>query len=175
MVLSKMKKIKKDKGFTIVELLIVIVVIAILAAITIVAYGGITARANNAKAQTNTANTQKVAEAFNADKGFYPSTITTDFATGSLSTKLPSGITIIKGPSGAESAGVFTTAQFTAMTTALASENPVKTVAYSFVGTAGAATGGVIISWDYVAGAISTTYTYVGGASATSTFVTPAS
>lgn len=34
------------KGFTIVELLIVIVVIAILAAITIVAYNGITARAN---------------------------------------------------------------------------------------------------------------------------------
>lgn len=38
---------KKDKGFTIVELLIVIVVIAILAAITIVAYNGIQQRARN--------------------------------------------------------------------------------------------------------------------------------
>ena len=37
----------KQKGFTIVELLIVIVVIAILAAITIVAYNGIQTRARN--------------------------------------------------------------------------------------------------------------------------------
>lgn len=38
---------KKSKGFTIVELLIVIVVIAILAAITIVAYNGLQQRARN--------------------------------------------------------------------------------------------------------------------------------
>jgi type IV pilus assembly protein PilA len=36
----------KNRGFTIVELLVVIVVIGILAAITIVSYAGITARAN---------------------------------------------------------------------------------------------------------------------------------
>ena len=41
-----------SKGFTIVELLIVIVVIGILAAITIVAYNGITQRANAAAAQS---------------------------------------------------------------------------------------------------------------------------
>lgn len=39
----------KQKGFTIVELLIVVVVIAILAAITITAYNGIQERARNAK------------------------------------------------------------------------------------------------------------------------------
>lgn len=39
---------KKARGFTIVELLIVIVVIGILASITIVAYNGVTQRARNA-------------------------------------------------------------------------------------------------------------------------------
>jgi len=42
----------KNTGFTIVELLIVIVVIAILAAITIVSYNGIQARAKTSQANT---------------------------------------------------------------------------------------------------------------------------
>lgn len=45
----KMRWAQTQKGFTIVELLIVIVVIGILAAITIVAYNGIQARAENTK------------------------------------------------------------------------------------------------------------------------------
>ena len=43
----------KRSGFTIVELLIVIVVIAILAAITVVAYNGIQERANSSKAKAD--------------------------------------------------------------------------------------------------------------------------
>lgn len=61
-------------GFTIVELLIVIVVIGILAAITIVAYNGIQIRAFNARAQSDIINVQKIVEAYNATNGNYPST-----------------------------------------------------------------------------------------------------
>lgn len=56
-----------NRGFTIVELLIVVVIIAILAAITIVAYNGIQNRAKTSSAQSAAANAVKKAEAYNAD------------------------------------------------------------------------------------------------------------
>jgi prepilin-type N-terminal cleavage/methylation domain-containing protein len=66
-----LKNIKSNpqakSGFTIVELLIVVVVIAILAAITIVSYNGITARANSSAAAAMAATFQKKAELFAAD------------------------------------------------------------------------------------------------------------
>ena len=62
----------KQSGFTIVELLIVIVVIAILAAITIVAYNGIQARSKNSAAQTTAATVVKKAELYNTEIGYYP-------------------------------------------------------------------------------------------------------
>lgn len=71
------KNTKNEQGFTIVELLIVIVIIGILAAITIVAYNGITSRANTSAAETAAANAIKKAESYNADKGYYPVTFAT--------------------------------------------------------------------------------------------------
>lgn len=62
---------QKVTGFTIVELLIVVVVIAILAAITIVSYNGITARAADAKMATYASNIEKGAQLHQADKGTY--------------------------------------------------------------------------------------------------------
>ena len=61
----KNTKSNKNSGFTIVELLIVIVVIAILAAITIVAYNGIQARARTTSGQALANSIQKKAEIYN--------------------------------------------------------------------------------------------------------------
>ena len=174
MVLSNIKPKNSERGFTIVELLIVIVVIAILATITIVAYSGITSRTNTTKAQTNASNAQKVAEAFNADNGRYPGTIT-DFTTGSTSTRIPSGITVLRGPAGTLTSGAFTSTQLgTVLAAPLSASNGLTSVAYSYVGaSATTATGGVIIYWDFTNSAVATSYIYVGSATATSTFVQP--
>ncbi len=64
----------KQKGFTIVELLIFIVVIAILAAITIVAYNGIQDRAKSSEASTGLAQAKKKLELYKVDNGAYPTT-----------------------------------------------------------------------------------------------------
>jgi len=57
---------KSVQGFTIVELLIVIVVIAILAAITVVAYNGIQNRSRTSAGATNAVSVLKKAELFNS-------------------------------------------------------------------------------------------------------------
>jgi prepilin-type N-terminal cleavage/methylation domain-containing protein len=61
-----------DKGFTIVELLIVIVVIAVLAAITIVAYNGVQNRTNDTAVMSDLRNLATRAGEFNAINGRYP-------------------------------------------------------------------------------------------------------
>ena len=66
------------RGFTIVELLIVIVIIGILAAITIVAFNGIQDRARNASIQSDLTNFTKKIEAARIDSsdGLYPAALT---------------------------------------------------------------------------------------------------
>lgn len=65
-------KKNQQTGFTIVELLIVIVVIGILAAITIVAYNGIQARAGNAQTIAAVKEYYKGYTAYAIDNGSYP-------------------------------------------------------------------------------------------------------
>ena len=64
---------KRNSGFTIVELLIVIVVIGILALLVITTYSGIQAKARNSKRQTDVASVQTQLEAYFSQNGYYPS------------------------------------------------------------------------------------------------------
>jgi uncharacterized protein (TIGR02145 family)/prepilin-type N-terminal cleavage/methylation domain-containing protein len=69
-------------GFTIVELLVVIVVIGILAAITIVSYTGISQKANESSLQSDLTNAKKQLALYNVDHDAYPNSI-------DLTTKCP--------------------------------------------------------------------------------------
>ena len=64
---------KSKSGFTIVELLIVIVVIGILAAITIVAYNGIQERGRDAERSSDIRQLHQALELFYAENSYYPS------------------------------------------------------------------------------------------------------
>ncbi len=93
-------KTQRTAAFTIVELLIVIVVIAILAAITIVAYNGIQARARDTQRDTAVRQLKSAIEMYRVDNGVYPSvgTDNTGYAVSTLSTPLvPAYISAIPG------------------------------------------------------------------------------
>jgi prepilin-type N-terminal cleavage/methylation domain-containing protein len=171
-----------NRGFTIVELLIVVVVIAILAAITIVSYNGITSRANASSAASNVELVQKVAEAFNSDGGRYPGSVT-EFRSGfvdanagisTAAVKLPSSVQILRP---ALASGGTTLTQVTNATHTLTASGSAtggtSAVEVFITGTVANSTGGVIISWDYTASPngvqASSKYTYYGAASASST------
>ncbi len=72
-----MTNLYKNRGFTIVELLIVIVVIGILAAIVIVAYTGIQTSAKVTRVYSDMASVNKQVLAYYAQNGSYPVTSTT--------------------------------------------------------------------------------------------------
>lgn len=77
-----MSKGLKQTGFTIVELLIVIVVIAILAAITIVTYSNIQTRARNTQTVSAANQYIKAISMYAAEKGSYPNAAGACLGTG---------------------------------------------------------------------------------------------
>jgi len=86
-----MVSLKKQKGFTIVELLIVIVVIGILAGLVITTFNGIQQKGRDTERQTDVKAIHSQVEAFWAQKGYYPSltdlndrTATTGFVAANL-------------------------------------------------------------------------------------------
>jgi prepilin-type N-terminal cleavage/methylation domain-containing protein len=146
MTFSKLKTMKKDRGFTIVELLIVIVVIAILAAIVIVAYNGVQNRARLSSAQGAAQTIVKKASAYAAEgtSGLYPTTFATlTGAAASTSYAVPtSTVTLL---------------------TAVPSSAPASPNSIMFY-TCGSGAGVKIGYWDFVANAaVSTGTTFTAG------------
>ena len=87
-----------QKGFTIVELLIVVVVIAILAAITIVSYNGIQTRAVASKNSSIASQVAKKIGLWNAALGYYPSY--EQLLTNSVSPTIPGSSWVAGGAAG---------------------------------------------------------------------------
>lgn len=67
-------KAMKNRGFTIVELLIVIVIIGILASLVIIAFNGIQQRANNTQTIDAASKYARIIQLYGQDKGDYPRT-----------------------------------------------------------------------------------------------------
>lgn len=76
---------KSRSGFTVVELIVVIVVIGILAAFVIILYSGVQKQARDDRRRTDIATIQKAMELYYSDNGQYPS------PTGSTGSVINSG------------------------------------------------------------------------------------
>lgn len=140
-------KLNKQKGFTIVELLIVIVVIGILAAITIVAYNGIQNRGKAAGAQAAANSLDKKAEIYFAENSQYPITASVITGTGTQNSVATTTSSTWYSAQGS----AFTTTAATAATAGgmhslLAAPADSKTLYYT---NSASATGGCIWYYDY--------------------------
>lgn len=129
----------KSKGFTIVELLIVIVVIAILAAISIVAYNGIQNRSKTTAGQSLSSQVAKKAEAYNTIQSNYPADVAAFNASGAPGeARLDNASAVIDYESAtAGTAGTYNNGNAVVYRYCAATTSPVK------------AAGGVVYYWDF--------------------------
>jgi prepilin-type N-terminal cleavage/methylation domain-containing protein len=144
----------KSRGFTIVELLIVIVVIAILAAITIVAYNGIQNRAKTSAGQSLANTLAKKAEAYNTINSSYPTycQLVTNMTT--ITTNTPPAA----GTAGAGSCAGNTSAGAESKLDNLNNITPIAATAPGI--TATNANNGTVVAWVVCAGNVGGLATY---------------
>ncbi len=115
---------KQNRGFTLVELVIVIAVIAILTTISLISYVSTQNQAKGEKARTNAASVKSAAEAYYNTANTYPTQVShfsSTFAT------LPSDITILTSGS-------------------LTSTNGESSIMYRYTG---GGTGACIMHWEF--------------------------
>src|SRR4030042_7125044 len=82
---------RKEKGFTLVELMVVIIILAVLTGIAIPSYMALRNRARTAAAQSEMKNIATALEVYMADKESYPAVATwnTDLETGNYMNPVP--------------------------------------------------------------------------------------
>lgn len=162
--MKKSTNTKKARGFTIVELLVVIVVIGILAAISIVSYSGVTNKANTTKALQNASTVRTVADVYFAEKGYYPAaTASTAMTTGDWPT------------SSSTTATAKLTAGLSVIRTVVAVANQATNISIECKTTCTTTTGLRIGYYDSTIATPYQAYLYTGDAKSTDTFVFPAS
>ena len=88
---------KTQKGFTLIELMIVVAIIGILAAVAIPAYQDYIARSQMSEGVGLTSGTKTSLAEFWADKGHWPAASSLGSVVGTLSGKYVSAITITNG------------------------------------------------------------------------------
>jgi general secretion pathway protein G len=77
--LERARKAREDEsGFTLIELLIVIVILGILAGIVVFSVGGVTDTGKASACKADAKTVEVAAEAFRAQKGWYPGDTTND-------------------------------------------------------------------------------------------------
>jgi len=113
---------RKKKGFTLVELMVVIIILAVLTAIAVPSYMALRNKARTAAAQSEMRNIATALELYNADKDTYPAVTTwnTDLQTGGYMNPVPT-----KDPWGVAGGYAYTSTDVTTTyTLTCASANP---------------------------------------------------
>jgi len=148
-----LKNIKtKDHGFTIVELLVVIVVIGILAAITIVSYTGITARANAAATKQMASNIISKAGIYQTEGSTLNWPLTGALAMSATNSSAAiTGVTVNSSNSTGLTAASTTAISYQICGTTTSTSIPTAPATLSALNTAstGYVTGVIVGYWDY--------------------------
>ena len=139
-----MKRLNKH-GFTIVELLIVIVVIAVLAAVTIVAFNGLSQRARESQVQADLSGAVKQLKVYYAENSVYPTANTCpNPSSNQVCLKSSGGTTFVYAPNNSTSPPSFNLSASNSGVSYVASDttNPSKSIGGNFVSLTNLATNG---------------------------------